>query len=169
MDFLFKYLNVVLIASVKFFWATPYALLFNLNYIETIVMVEIGGLLGFLFYYYFFAFLLKELKLSWPNVYRITPAIFKVGFEQWLTERRKRKLTARKFTRTNKMIVKIRDKWGMIGIIVLTPILLSIPIGALLGTKYFRHIHGFIPWMLVSISLWGIISLLFFSIFADYH
>jgi hypothetical protein len=169
MDFLFKYLNIVLIASVKFFWATPYALLFKLNYIETIVMVEIGGLLGFLFYYYFFAFLLKELKLFWPNVYRVTPAIFKVSFEQWLTERRKRKLKARKFTRTNKMIVKIRDKWGMIGIIVLTPVLLSIPIGALLGTKYFRHIHGFIPWMMVSISLWGIISLLFFSIFADYH
>ncbi len=165
MDYLFKYLNIVLIASVKFFWATPYAILFKLNEIETFVMIEIGGILGFIFFYYFFALILKEIKLFWPNVYMVTPAIFRIRFELWLKERREKRLNASKFTRTNKMVVRIRDRWGIVGIVILTPILLSIPLGALIGSKYFRHVHGFIPWMMVSIFLWGIASVMFFSLF----
>jgi hypothetical protein len=155
----------MLIASVKFFWATPYAYLFRLNQIETFVFIELGGIVGFLLFYSLFSFLLKELKLIWPLIYYITPRIFKVRFEHWLDARRYRRLTANKFTRSNKMIVKIRRKSGMTGIIVLTPILLSIPVGALLGTKYFHHRRSFIPLMILSIFCWGIISVLLFGIF----
>ena len=165
MEFIFKYLNVIAIASVKFFWATPYAYLFRLNQVETFVMIELGGLLGFLFFYAFFSFLLKELKLVWPAIYFITPRIFKVRFEQWLDERRYRKLTANKFTRNNKMIARIRRNYGMPGIVLLTPVLLSIPVGAFLGTKYFHHKRSFIPWMLLSIFFWGGLSVLLFGIF----
>lgn len=165
MEIILKYLNVIALASVKFFWATPYAYMFRLTEIETFVMIQIGGLLGFVFFYYFFSFLLKELKLVWPMIYYITPRIFKVRFEQWLDLRRYRKLTANKFTRKNKMIARIRRRFGMPGIVILTPIILSIPLGALLGTKYFHHKKSFIPWMLLSIFVWGIVSVLFFGIF----
>lgn len=165
MGIILKYVNVVVIASLKFFWATPYSYLFGLKQVETFVLIELGGLLGFLFYYYFFSFLLKELKLIWPLIYYITPRIFKVRFEQWLDMRRYRKLTASKFTRTNKMIVRIRRNYGMLGIVVLTPVILSIPVGAFLGTKYFHHKFNFIPSMLLSIFLWGIVSVLLFSTF----
>lgn len=165
MGIILKYINVILIASLKFFWATPYAYLFGLNKVETFVMMEIGGLLGFLFFYSFFSFILKELKLIWPLIYHITPRIFKIRFEQWLDRRRYRRLTANRFTRSNKMIVRIRRKYGMLGIIVLTPVILSIPVGAFLGTKYFHHNYNFIPSMLLSIFLWGIVSLLLFSTF----
>jgi hypothetical protein len=165
MEFIFKYLNVMAIASVKFFWATPYAYLFSLNKVETFVMIQLGGLLGFLFFYAFFSFILKELKLVWPAIYFVTPRIFKVRFEQWLDERRYRRLTANKFTRSNKMIARIRSKYGMPGIVILTPVILSIPIGAFLGTKYFHHRKSFIPWMLLSIFSWGIVSVFLFGIF----
>lgn len=160
-----KYLNVILLASVKFFWATPYAYLFRLNEIEAFVMIEVGGIFGFLFFYYIFSLLLKELKLIWPAIYYITPRIFKVRFEQWLDGRRYARLTANKFTRRNKMIVKIRQKTGMLGIVILTPVVLSIPVGAFLGSKYFHHKSSFIPWTLLSIFIWGIISILVFGTF----
>ncbi len=154
----------MVIASIKFFWATPYAFyLFRLNQVETFVMIELGGLLGFLFFYSFFSFLLKELRLIWPLIYCITPRIFKVRFEQWLDRRRYQKQTAYKFTRSNKMIVRIRRKYGMLGIVVLTPVLLSIPLGAFIGTKYFHHKRNFIPSMMASIFIWGIISILIFG------
>lgn len=165
MEYIFKYLNVMAFASVKFFWATPYAFLLSLSQFETFVMIQLGGILGFLFFYAFFSFILKELKLVWPAIYFITPRIFKVRFEQWLDNRRYRKLTANKFTRTNKMIARIRSKYGMPGIVILTPFVLSIPLGAFLGTKYFHHKRGFIPWMLLSIFSWGIVSVLLFGIF----
>ena len=168
MEFILKYINVLVVASVKFFWATPYAYLLRLDQVETFVMIQLGGILGFLFFYSFFSFILKELKLVWPFIYYITPRIFKVRFEQWLERRRVKKLTANKFTRTNKMIARIRRKYGMFGIVFLTPILLSIPVGALLGTKYFHHKRSFIPSMMLSIFLWGIVSVLFFGIFLDH-
>jgi hypothetical protein len=165
MGIIFKYINVIVIASLKFFWATPYSYLFGLKELETFILIEIGGLLGFLFYYYFFSLLLKELKLIWPLIYYITPRIFKVRFEHWMDMRRYRRLTANKFTRSNKMIVRIRRNYGMFGIVVLTPVILSIPVGAFLGTKYFHHKNNFIPSMLLSIFLWGIVSVLLFSTF----
>jgi hypothetical protein len=155
----------MVIASIKFFWATPYAYLFRLNLVETFVMIELGGILGFLFFYSFFSFILKELKLIWPLIYYITPRIFKVRFEQWLDRRRYQRLTANKFTRRNKMIVRIRRKYGMLGIIIFTPVVLSIPVGAFIGTKYFHHKRSFIPVMLLSIFVWGIISVFLFGIF----
>lgn len=168
MELILKYINVILIASVKFFWATPYAYLLSLSQVETFVLMEIGGLLGFVFFYYFFSFMLVEIKLLWPAIYYITPRIFKVRFEQWLDTRRYRRLTANKFTRRNKMIVRIRQKTGMLGIVILTPVFLSIPLGAFLGTKYFHHKPAFIPWTLLSIFAWGFVSILFFSTFMSH-
>ena len=165
MGIILKYINVIVIASLKFFWATPYSYLFGLKELETFILIELGGLLGFLFYYYFFSLLLKELKLIWPLIYYVTPRIFKVRFEHWMDMRRYRRLTANKFTRTNKMIVRIRRNYGMFGIVVLTPVILSIPVGAFLGTKYFHHKNNFIPSMFLSIFLWGIVSVLLFSTF----
>jgi hypothetical protein len=122
------------------------------------------GIIGFLLYYYFFRFILKEMAILWPKVYKFTPALFKVRFELWRSRRRQKMLTRRKFTYMNKFIVRIRKRYGMWGIIVLSPVILSIPIGALLGTKYFPHRHSFIPYMILSISVWGVISVALFGV-----
>jgi len=164
MEYILKLLNVSLIASLKYFWTAPYAFILDLNILEAFLCIEIGGIIGFLLYYYFFRILFKELKLLWPVVYKFTPYIFKVRFELWRERRRNNLMTRKKFTRTNKLIVKIRKRFGMWGIIVLSPVILSIPIGALLGTKYFSHRHGFIPYMIISISVWGVISVAFFGV-----
>jgi hypothetical protein len=169
MDILLKYINVMVLAGLKFFWTTPYAFLLRLNKVETFVMIELGGILGFLFFYYFFSFVLQRIKLLWPLIFFITPPIFKMQFEQWLDGYRYRRKTANKFTRMNKMIVKTRRRFGMWGIVILTPFLLSIPLGALLGTKYFHHSRSFIPRTLLSIFLWGIVSVMFFGIFLKHH
>lgn len=168
MEYILKLLSVVLIASIKYFWATPYSFGLKLNEWEALFFMETGGILGFLFFYYFFGFLFKELKLLWPKVYHFTPVIFKVRFEMWWYQQKAKRITARKFTRRNKIIVKMRKLYGMWGLVVLSPIILSIPVGALLGNKYFRHDHHFIPYMLLSITIWGIISVAFFSSFMNH-
>ena len=165
MEYILKLLSVFLVASVKYFWATPYSFGLKLNEWETIFFMELGGILGFLFFYYFFGFLFKELKLLWPVVYHFTPVLFKVRFEMWLNRQREKKVLARKFTKRNKLIIRIRRRYGMWGLVVLSPIILSIPVGALLGNKYFKNSQHFIPYMLLSILIWGVVSVSFFSIF----
>ena len=168
MEYILKILSVFLVASVKYFWATPYSFGLRLNVLETIVFMETGGILGFLFFYYFFGFLLKELQLLWPIVYNFTPVLFKVRFEMWLKKRREQRPWNKKFTNMNKMIVRMRQRYGMWGIVLLTPIILSIPFGALLGTKYFKHSHHFITYMILSILVWGLVSVALFSSFMNH-
>lgn len=165
MEYILKLLSVSLIASVKYFWATPYSFGMKLNGWETLLFMEAGGILGFLFFYYFFGFIFKELKLLWPIVYNFTPVLFKVRFEMWRERRRTQLITARKFTTKNKIIIKIRRRYGMWGLIILSPIILSIPVGALLGNKYFSQNRHFIPYMLISIVIWGFVSVTLFSTF----
>jgi hypothetical protein len=165
MEYLLKLISVFLVASIKYFWATPYSFGLRLNEWETIFFIEAGGILGFLFFYFFFGFLFKELKLIWPKVYHFTPILFKVRFEMWLNSRRSNRINTRKFTKRNKMIVRMRKRYGMWWLVILSPIILSIPVGALLGNKYFRHNHHFIPYMLLSIFIWGIVSVALFSTF----
>lgn len=158
-------MSVFLVASVKYFWATPYSFGLKLNALETFIFIETGGILGFLFYYYFFGFLFKELKLLWPIVYHFTPVIFKVRFELWRKERKINLLNAKKFTRRNKIIVILRQRFGIWGLAILSPVILSIPVGALLGNKYFKHSHHFMSYMILSIIIWGIVSVSVFSTF----
>ena len=158
-------LSVFLVASIKYFWATPYSFGMKLNEWETIFFIESGGILGFLFFYYFFGFLFKELKLLWPFVYRFTPVLFKVRFEMWLKRRRIKRINAKKFTKMNKIIIRMRRRYGMWGLVILSPVILSIPVGALLGNKYFKNHHHFIPYMILSIVIWGVLSVAFFSTF----
>ena len=165
MEYFLKLASVFLVAGIKYFWATPYSFGLKLDAWETFLFMETGGILGFLFYYYFFGFLFKELKLLWPVVYRFTPILFKVRFEIWWNLQKTKKITARKFTNRNKIIVKMRRRYGIWGLVILSPIILSIPVGALLGFKYFKHNHHFIPYMLLSIVIWGIISVSLFSSF----
>ena len=168
MEYILKLLNVSLIASLKYFWSTPYAFILDLNILEAFLCIEIGGIIGFLLYYTFFRFLFKEIKILWPIVYKFTPLIFKVRFELWRKRRREKLMTRRKFTRMNKFIVRTRKRFGMWGIIILSPVILSIPIGAILGTKYFSHRHSFIPYMILSISVWGVISVAFFGVLMNH-
>jgi len=165
MEYLLKLISVILVASIKYFWATPYSFELRLNEWETIFFIEAGGILGFLFFHYFFGFLFRELKLIWPKIYHFTPILFKVRFEMWLNSRRSNRINARKFTKRNKMIVRMRKRYGMWWLVVLSPIIFSIPVGALLGNKYFKHNRHFIPYMLLSIFIWGIVSVALFSTF----
>ena len=168
MEYILKLLSVFLVASIKYFWATPYSYGMRLNEWETIFFIELGGILGFLFFYYFFGFLFKELKLLWPAVYHFTPVIFKVRFEMWLKRHKLKRISARKFTKRNKLIVRMRRRYGMWWLVILSPVILSIPVGALLGNKHFKHNHHFIPYMLLSIVIWGIVSVAFFSTFMNH-
>ncbi len=165
MEYILKFASVIMVASIKYFWATPYSFGLSLTIWETLLFIQAGGILGFLFYYYFFGFLFKEIKLLWPIVYSFTPVLFKVRFEMWLIRHRLKRNNSRKFTHRNKIIVKMRQRFGIWGIVILSPVILSIPVGALLGNKYFKHNHHFIPYMILSIVIWGVVSVTLFGTF----
>ena len=116
-------MNAILIifsSTWKFAATFPVAVyLFKMSFTETILYTNIGGFIGIIVSLFFS----KGLILLWNKI-----------FPGKTSSRVKQK---KKFTKSNRRLVQIKTKYGMPGIAILTPVLLSIPLGTFLTAKYY--------------------------------
>ena len=146
-------LLTILSSSVKFALTFPLVILqFNFSFLETILWTNVGGILGF----YFFAFLSDKLIRWWNKV--VGKKLKPEGSPA------KKKKT---FTKKNRRIVRIKQKYGLIGIALTTPVLLSIPLGTFLVVRYYRSSRIKYMYMIVSIIIWSFIYTLFYTFWED--
>jgi uncharacterized membrane protein len=77
--------------------------------------------------------------------------------------RRYRKKQPRRFTRTNRLAVRVWKRFGLVGIACLTPVIFT-PIGGTLLANAFRPPVGpMLAWMLVFGVFWGNVMTWFFA------
>ncbi len=154
---IFKILHVFLLATVKYFLTFPYAMLIGFEDEQAIIIVTLGGIIGFIFFYRLSGVLIRYFPAAKRITHWLIPEFILAPFK-WLYNRirvwQKNKST---FNKKSRFLVKLRTKYGFWGIIISTPIILSIPIGAFLLNKYYsRHKHAF-AYMIVSIIGWALI------------
>ncbi len=70
----------------------------------------------------------------------------------------------KKFTFTNKIIVKVKRRFGLLGIAILGPSVLSIPLGVFLSVRYFKNRKKIMSYFFLSIIAWAIILYFFYNI-----
>ena len=157
MSYFVKIVNVFLLATVKYFYTPIYAFIIGLDYFETIITFLSGGLFGFFVFYYLSNVLILSARILKPTFIKFIPAGILKRIQSWKQERVIKRKNRKKFTKRNKMIVKARSNYGMWGICLLTPILLSIPLGAFLLRKYYHHRREAIPAMVLTIMIEGMI------------
>lgn len=104
--------TVFLLATFKFMFAPFSGLPFDLSYYETAISAFSGGLFSASIFYFTGNFVLKKIKKTKSN---------------------------KVFTRTNRFIVKLKQRLGKIGITFWAPFLLSIPIGSLVVAKFYGN------------------------------
>ncbi|GAB4381638.1 MAG: hypothetical protein Kow0075_13380 [Salibacteraceae bacterium] len=128
-----KIAALVLFSSVKFLFAPSTVYLSGYNVWQTILITIIGGFLGVVVFYkggsYIFA---------------------------WWTRRFGGGKATKKFNRRTRTLVKIKNKYGLYGLAFLSPCLISIPIGAVVAAKYFRHDNRTIPVFFSAVVFWSI-------------
>ena len=73
--------------------------------------------------------------------------------ERWLARRRKRRV----FSKGSRRLVRIRKSGGLWGVALLTPVLLSIPVGCILAITMEHHRMRIVRMMFVSIAAWGVL------------
>ena len=131
-----EFVLIFLFAATKFAMALTYMLLptTNYNYFEIVVTLITGGTTGVIVFYY---------ATGWINL-----LINKI-----LPKKKKKKV----FTKGNRRFITIKNKYGLIGISALTPILLSIPLGCFLASRFYKGKKSTIPVMLMGIVFWAFV------------
>ncbi len=146
----------MLLASVKYIVTLPYAMLIGLEFKYALLTVLAGGIGGFLFFYYLGKFVNREIFFLRPYFCRIIPAFLRYRYKSYC-DRKRAKPKKKIFTRKSRMIVRIRNSYGLWGIVIATPVLLTIPLGALLASKYYSHKKNIVFYMIISIVGWGLV------------
>jgi len=149
-----KVIHVILLASVKYIFTLPYAMIIGFEYKLAIILVLIGGIGGFLFFYYMSKPLLLGFNIAWPCICKIVPPGIKTRYAVYC-ERRIQKRNPRIFSKKSRFIVKIRTTYGLWGIVFATPVLLTIPVGAFLANKYYSTRKYIVFYMILSIIGWA--------------
>ncbi len=133
----FRVFTVILFCSLFFSkMGMPAAcILFKFNMFKVILVSCIGGIGGSIFYVYLFAAILK-----------------------WWDKRKHLKSGGKKkiiFTKTNRRIIKIKHRFGLLGISILTPVILSIPLGAFLAERFYKNKPKVILYLSVCTVFWS--------------
>ncbi len=138
---------ILFTSMVKFAFSPLLSLSLGYDLVETIIITGIGGCIGVTVFFLGSGWILGRMEDRRMN------AVL-------LGRRRGR----RSFTRTNKLIVKVKRNQGLHGLAALTPVLISIPIGTILAARYFRNDKRTLPILFSSVLVWDIILSSFWNL-----
>jgi hypothetical protein len=121
---------------------------FEFSFLETVLWTNVGGIIGI----YFFAFLSEKLIAWWNRNFRRSRR----------SPDEKEERSKKTFTKRNRRIVYIKQRYGLIGIAVTTPFLLSIPVGVFLVVRYYRASRIKFLYLIASNLFWSLIYTAFY-------
>jgi uncharacterized membrane protein len=133
-------LFVLILSATKFLTAPITSLNIGFGYLETLTITTLGGLVGVFFFYYL------------SSVIMLLIAKITGRLSNGKTPKKKRS-----FTWKNKLIVKIKREYGLIGLAAVTPIFLSIPLGTFLAARFFHDQKKVLTYLAASVVVWSVI------------
>lgn len=140
MDTIISWIAVLALSSVKFLFAPALAVAFyNMGFVESVLATSIGGCIGVAFF--------THLSKAVINMF--------AALTIWLQIPRSHK-PRRKFTYRHRMIVRIKQRYGLWGLVILTPVLFSIPLGSFLAERYFPRRNTMYD-LFLSVIAWSLI------------
>jgi len=143
---IWHYLSLVALSSIKFMFAPVYGKVAELSFLETYLSVLTGGLLtSFIFFkltYKLLARAAQKRKSRRENA-------LAMGFEYF---------EPKKFTRTNKIVVRTRRRFGYFVCAFFFPFFLSVPIGTIIATKFYGKRTLFFPIVIAGLVINGFIG-----------
>jgi len=136
MEEFWEILTVMLISSTKHVFGPPSGYVAGFNMLEVILYTSIGGIAGVFFFMYF-------------------ASTMKKGYLWYLKKRGK---TPRKFTKTNRFIVRVKQRFGLYGLAFITPPIISVPIGAVIvATIYKNKVRAF-TFLAAGVLFWSVVG-----------
>lgn len=139
-------LGVFALSAVKFGIAgVPAAVFAKFSFFKTVVVTTSGGIAGTLVFTYMSDFLIRSFRKIKQKTTADKPVKPK-----------------RKFTATNRLLVKVKQKFGLTGIAIITPPILSFPLGVFIAVRYFQNKQQIILYMAISTFTWSVVLYFFY-------
>lgn len=148
-------------STIKFLFAPALAFGMGLNFIQTWLSTTAGGIVGVVAFF----FLSKWLLQLYSRHFFYYSLKIRVKIYNLLNVTMPQFIPARKFTKRNRIIIKIVKKFGMAGIVILTPVLLSIPLGTFIATRYYSANRFLLVYLCISVLFWSLLMSSAFSLF----
>lgn len=121
------YLTFAFFSTFKFMFTPLAGPLAGLNFIETYISCLVGGLTSVSLFYYL-----------GNTISAVNQRILAKRIEKALNKNRTVKLRKR-FTKTNRSIIKLKNKLNFFMACWLIPLFFSLPIGSIVIAKFYRH------------------------------
>lgn len=143
-----KLFTLFLFSAVKFAIAFPIAIEYQLNFLQAFSITAGGGIFGVLF----FAYLTEPLVKIWNAMVGFVRPSEVQEVRQPIVHHKKKVFTPQK-----RRLIKIKVNYGLIGIALTTPILLSIPLGTFFAVRFYSRKTSTLMYLIVSIVLWSLL------------
>lgn len=130
-----------LFCTVKFAIAFPAAIInFKLNFFESIIFGFVSGSIGNIMFIY-------------------AGNYINMGIDYLMSYFRKNKAPKPKkvFTKKTRRFVYIKNKYGLFGLALITPTIISIPVGNFLATRFFHNKKKILLYMCASVLAWTLL------------
>jgi hypothetical protein len=151
-----KEILIILSSTWKFAATFPVAvMIMKMSFIETLIFTNLGGILGVII----FVFISKLIIKAW-NKYFFSRR--KISAENAGESNNKKT-----FTKKNKRIIILKKKYGLPGIVILNPVILSIPVSAFLISKYYGKKFRNYCWLIVGQLTWSLVYTYFYTFLYD--
>ncbi len=150
-----KIISILLISSVKFIFAFPLAYKYHFPFYTTFILTSIGGIGGVLFFSFFWEHVIKlylwfihSYLYKFPQIRSKLKKLKEVIFSP-------KKIQKENNFRRKRRYVWIKKNGGLLGIAVLTPIILSIPIGTFLAVRFFERTFQSMLFLCLAVFAWS--------------
>ena len=141
-----KSVEILIISSIKFIFAAPASYLNGFDYLQTLLITTVGGIAGVLFFYYLGEWFFTNKRRNYI-ILKLRYLIKRINISN----------------SENSIIEKLRVKYGLLGLIILTPVFFSIPIGSFLANKYYSKRKRIPLYLTISVVCWSLIITTFFN------
>ncbi len=141
-----KELTIIFLCTWKFAATFPLAIYaMKMSFAKTLFYTNIGGIVGAVVFVFFSDLLIKAYTRYWPASWKFKKKVRTV------------------FTKRNRRLVKIKTKYGLFGIVILSPLILSIPVGSFLMVKYYGTHKSNILWLIAGQIFWSVVYTWFYT------
>lgn len=139
MDFWITLITLWLGATVKFAVGYPSAIgALHLNFLEAMLFGVSSGVAGCYFFVYAGDWFLDR-------VVKLIPKKKKKGPPKKI------------FTKRTRRLIYIKNRYGLIGLALITPTIISIPVGCLISTRFFHNKKTVMLHMSASVFVWSLV------------